>query len=138
MKNNSKMMQIHCPHCDGLVELADNANGLFECPHCGDEFEWGDNTLSELYEFLDRYFWFGLLTPFLVSIIFLILTDIIVNPSGWEGFGYAVIAALLCPLAAIVLIIFGQNRGKSSITIGASSTLALVLLIGFFMLLLGA
>ncbi len=129
------MVQIHCPHCDGLVELPDKANGLFECPHCGDEFEWGDNTFRELYEFLNIYFWFGLLTPFLVSIIFLILTDIIVNPSGWEGLGYFFIAVLLCALAATVLIIFGQIRGKSSITIGASSTLALVLLIVVFMFL---
>ena len=132
-------MQIHCPHCDGLVELANNANGLFECPHCGDEFEWGDNTLRDLhayfYTFLNRYFWFGLLTPFLVSMIFLILTGIIVNPTGWDVLLYFSIAVQLYPLAAIVLIIFGQTRGKSSITIGASSTLALVLLIVVFMFL---
>ena len=134
-------MQIHCPHCDGLVELANNANGLFECPHCGDEFEWGDNTLRDLhayfYTFLNRYFWFGLLTPFLVSMIFLILTGIIVNPTGWDVLLYFSIAVQLYPLAAIVLIIYGLIRGDSSITIGASSALALLLVIWSLIILIG-
>ena len=134
------MVQIHCPHCDGLIELADNVNGLFECPHCGDEFEWGDNTLRDLhayfYTFLNRYFWFGLLTPFLVSIIFLILTDIIVNPTGWDSLGYFLIAILLCPIAAIILIIYGQIKGDSSITKGAASNLGLVLMIFFILILI--
>lgn len=106
-------MQIHCPHCDGIIELADNANGLFECPHCEGEFEWGDNSLTELYDFFfNKLFWLGFFTPALVSILFLILTSIILNPVGLDQLGYFFIAVLLCPLAAIVLIIYGQIRGN--------------------------
>tara|TARA_B100000401_G_scaffold436983_1_gene381558 strand:- start:193 stop:612 length:420 start_codon:yes stop_codon:yes gene_type:complete len=137
MRDDEKLMQIHCPHCDGIVELADNANGLFECPHCEGEFEWKDNSLTELYDFFfNKFFWLGFLAPLLVSILFLILTSIIVNPEGLDQLGYFFIAVLLCPLAAIVLIIYGQIRGESSIAKGAASILGLVLMVGFILILI--
>ena len=121
-------MQIHCPHCDGIVELADNAYGLFECPHCEGEFEWKDNSLTELYDFFfNKFFDF---------ILFLILTNIIVIPEGLDQLGYFFIAVLLCPLAAIVMIIYGQIRGESSIAKGAASILGLVLMVGFILILI--
>ena len=42
------MVATLCPHCEGAIELDDNASGEFECPHCGREFEWNidDNDSS--------------------------------------------------------------------------------------------
>ena len=34
------MVAILCPHCEGEIELDDDASSEFECPHCGREFEW--------------------------------------------------------------------------------------------------
>ena len=34
------MVEILCPHCDGEIELDDDASGEFECPLCDGEFEW--------------------------------------------------------------------------------------------------
>ena len=34
------MVEILCPHCEGEIELDDDASGEFECPLCGGEFEW--------------------------------------------------------------------------------------------------
>lgn len=34
------MVEILCPHCDGEIELDDDASGEFECPLCQGEFEW--------------------------------------------------------------------------------------------------
>ena len=34
------MVEILCPHCDGEIELDDDASGEFECPLCEGEFEW--------------------------------------------------------------------------------------------------
>lgn len=34
------MVEILCPHCDGEIELDDDASGEFACPYCEGEFEW--------------------------------------------------------------------------------------------------
>ena len=34
------MVEILCPHCEGELELDDDASGEFECPLCNGEFEW--------------------------------------------------------------------------------------------------
>ena len=34
------MVEILCPHCDGDIELDDDASGEFLCPLCDGEFEW--------------------------------------------------------------------------------------------------
>lgn len=36
----SHMVEILCPHCEGEIELDDDASGEFECPLCSGEFEW--------------------------------------------------------------------------------------------------
>ena len=42
------MVEILCPHCEGEIELDDDAYGEFSCPHCGGEFEWGDAPKSKV------------------------------------------------------------------------------------------
>ena len=34
------MVEILCPHCEGEIELDDDAKGEFACPLCDGEFEW--------------------------------------------------------------------------------------------------
>jgi hypothetical protein len=34
------MVEILCPHCEGEIELDDDASGEFACPLCDGEFEW--------------------------------------------------------------------------------------------------
>ena len=40
IKGFEDMVEILCPHCEGEIELDDDASGEFECPLCGGEFEW--------------------------------------------------------------------------------------------------
>ena len=40
IKEFAYMVEILCPHCEGEIELDDDASGEFECPLCGGEFEW--------------------------------------------------------------------------------------------------
>lgn len=40
IKEFESMVEILCPHCEGEIELDDDASGEFECPLCGGEFEW--------------------------------------------------------------------------------------------------
>ena len=37
------MVEILCPHCEGEIELEDDASGEFLCPLCDGEFEWNIN-----------------------------------------------------------------------------------------------
>ena len=45
------MVEILCPHCEGEIELDDDASGEFACPLCDGEFEWGMD--DELDSFMD-------------------------------------------------------------------------------------
>ena len=50
------MVEILCPHCEGELELDDDASGEFECPLCNGEFEWNveenekSNTAKEAHQ----------------------------------------------------------------------------------------
>ena len=52
MKGLLNMVEILCPHCEGEIELDDDASGEFECPLCGGEFEWNMDD-EESYESTD-------------------------------------------------------------------------------------
>jgi hypothetical protein len=41
------MVEILCPHCEGEIELDDDASGEFECPLCNGEFEWNVEPTNE-------------------------------------------------------------------------------------------
>ncbi len=44
------MVEILCPHCEGEIELDDDASGEFACPLCDGEFEWnveGDESFDD-------------------------------------------------------------------------------------------
>ena len=45
------MVEILCPHCEGKIELDDDASGKFECPLCDGEFKWNipddDSTIAD-------------------------------------------------------------------------------------------
>ena len=41
------MVEILCPHCEGEIELDDDASGEFECPLCEGEFEWNVPAVSK-------------------------------------------------------------------------------------------
>ena len=48
------MVEILCPHCEGEIELEDDASGEFACPLCDGEFEWnvdGDDSSGSLNGF---------------------------------------------------------------------------------------
>ena len=45
------MVEIQCPHCEGDIELEDEASGLFDCPHCDNEFSFGDDMSTEIPPF---------------------------------------------------------------------------------------
>ena len=50
------MVEILCPHCEGEIDLDDDASGEFECPLCGGEFEWNmdDEDSYESTEYSDE------------------------------------------------------------------------------------
>ena len=41
------MVEILCPHCEGEIELDDDASGDFECPLCEGVFEWNVPDVSK-------------------------------------------------------------------------------------------
>ena len=50
IKELESMVEILCPHCEGEIELDDDASGEFECPLCDGEFEWnmdGDDSYQD-------------------------------------------------------------------------------------------
>lgn len=46
------MVEILCPHCEGEIELDDDAKGEFACPLCDGEFEWGMDDDDDDMDFL--------------------------------------------------------------------------------------
>ena len=44
------MVEILCPHCEGEIELEDDASGEFLCPLCDGEFEWNINPDNDRQE----------------------------------------------------------------------------------------
>ena len=40
IETSISMVEILCPHCEGEIELDDDASGEFACPLCDGEFEW--------------------------------------------------------------------------------------------------
>ena len=42
------MVDLSCPHCDGTIELDDDAYGDFECPLCEREFEFGEPPIQSI------------------------------------------------------------------------------------------
>jgi len=51
------MVEILCPHCEGEIELDDNASGEFGCPLCDGEFEWNvveDESFDEVVTHTDN------------------------------------------------------------------------------------
>tara|TARA_A200000159_G_C7117233_1_gene253235 strand:+ start:115 stop:516 length:402 start_codon:yes stop_codon:yes gene_type:complete len=43
-----RMVKLNCPHCDGTIELDDDAYGDFECPLCEGEFEFGEPSVQSI------------------------------------------------------------------------------------------
>ena len=46
------MVEILCPHCEGEIELDDDAKGEFACPLCDGEFEWGLDDGDDGFNFM--------------------------------------------------------------------------------------
>lgn len=46
------MVEILCPHCEGEIELDDDAKGEFACPLCDGEFEWGMDEEDDELDFM--------------------------------------------------------------------------------------
>ena len=46
------MVEILCPHCEGEIELDDDAKGEFACPLCDGEFEWGMDDEEDELDFM--------------------------------------------------------------------------------------
>ena len=42
------MVELHCPHCEEIISLDDDAMGEFVCPYCDGEFEWGLDSDEEV------------------------------------------------------------------------------------------
>ena len=42
------MVDLDCPHCNGTIELDDEAYGDFECPLCELEFEFGEPPIQSI------------------------------------------------------------------------------------------
>ena len=74
------MVEILCPHCEGEIELDDDASGEFECPLCDGEFEWNitpsvkkSNAYSHDGEnFYHPIQWFGLAFSIVILVILII------------------------------------------------------------------
>lgn len=64
------MVEILCPHCEGEIELDDDASGTYICPHCDSEFEWGFDDF--FYKIQGLMFWIAAIPVilFLVVIVF--------------------------------------------------------------------
>ncbi len=119
------MVVVECPHCDEGIELPDKTEGLFECPHCDEEFEWGmTSELEHKTTVQSKYFWIGLLVPFLATCCGLVLTVLLVGDS-WDGLVWASLSLLLCPIMALGIGIYGYINAQPLLWIGASVTFAI-------------
>ena len=80
MEASRFMVEILCPHCDGEIELDDDASGEFECPLCQGEFEWNitpsikkSNAYSHAVENVYHPIqWFGLAFSIVILVILII------------------------------------------------------------------
>ena len=71
------MVEILCPHCEGEIELDDDASGEFECPLCGGEFEW--NISPEVKQYSSRNQAMGIVS----------------HPIQWFGLAFSVIMLVI-------------------------------------------
>ena len=111
------MTIIQCPHCDGDVELADGAVGLFDCPHCNNEFEYGSETPSNIIK-LSYKPSVGIIITLVISIIFAVGAGIMYLDSTntiefldndeqddpWAGFLDGWCAFILMIIAGVFLV----------------------------------
>jgi hypothetical protein len=130
------MVVVACPYCDEEMELSGTAEGLFECPHCNEEFEWGAQSEHESEGTAEsRYFWIGLLVPFLATCCGLVLSVIFVGGT-WDVLLWGFLSILLCPILALGIGIYGYVNMQPLLWIGAglafaiSAPLCLLLIIG--------
>jgi len=130
------MVVVACPYCDEEIELSGTAEGLFECPHCNEEFEWGTQSEQEYAGAAEsRYFWIGLLVPFLATCCGLVLSVILVGGT-WDVLLWGFLSILLCPILALGIGIYGYVNMQPLLWIGAglafaiSAPLCLLLIIG--------
>ena len=95
IKELEHMVEILCPHCEGEIELDDDASGEFECPLCGGEFEWnispevkpssGRNQAMEIVSHPIQ--WFGLaFSVIMLVILILSLSATYYTAGDEEGF----------------------------------------------------
>ena len=94
------MVEILCPHCEGKIELDDDASGEFECPHCERGFEWNitddDSPIADpgSGKFASMYAW-------LLNKASLVFTPV---PLIW-----ALVLLPISLLAGLVMIILSAN-----------------------------
>ena len=89
------MVEILCPHCEGEIELDDDASGEFECPLCGGEFEWNispevkpSSERNQAMEIVSHPIqWFGLaFSVIMLVILILSLSATYYTAGDEEGF----------------------------------------------------
>ena len=94
------MVEILCPHCEGKIELDDDASGEFKCPHCERGFEWNitddDSPIADpgSGKFASMYAW-------LLNKASLVFTPV---PLIW-----ALVLLPISLLAGLVMIILSAN-----------------------------
>ena len=89
------MVEILCPHCEGEIELDDDASGEFECPLCGGEFEWNispevkpSSGRTQAMEIVSHPIqWFGLAFSVIMLIILILSLSATYYTAGDEN-GY--------------------------------------------------
>ena len=74
------MVEILCPHCEGEIELDDDASGEFECPLCEGEFEWNIPAVSKKAKSTTSGFSFG---------------QMVNHPIQYFGFGFNILMLVI-------------------------------------------
>ena len=85
IKELESMVEILCPHCEGEIELDDDASGEFECPLCGGEFEWNispevktSGSRNQALEIVSHPIqWFGLAFSVIMLVILILSLSVI-------------------------------------------------------------